>query len=129
MSKAHVLIIDDNVKNVNVLANLLDDEDISHTEVTNPHRLEQTFESIEGVNLVFLDLEMPGIDGYQVLARIKSDERFNGVPVIAYTVHVSEIHAASQSGFDGFLGKPIDPDRFPDQIARLLRGEAVWTTT
>ncbi len=128
MSKAHVLIIDDNVKNVNVLANLLDDEDITHTEVTNPHRLEQTITSIEGVNIVFLDLEMPGIDGYQVLSRLKADERFAGVPVIAYTVHVSEIHQASQSGFDGFIGKPIDPDRFPEQVARLLRGEAVWTT-
>jgi len=129
VSKAHALIIDDNVKNVNVLANLLDDEDISHTEVTNPHRLEQTIAGLAGVNIVFLDLEMPGIDGYQVLSRIKSDERFVGVPVIAYTVHVSEIHNASQLGFDGFIGKPIDPDRFPDQIARLLRGEAVWVTS
>jgi two-component system, cell cycle response regulator DivK len=129
VSKAHVLIIDDNIKNVNVLANLLDDEDISHTEVTNPHRLEQTIESIESVNIVFLDLEMPGIDGYQVLSRIRSDERFAGVPVVAYTVHVSEIHTASQSGFNGFIAKPIDPDRFPDQIARLLRGEPVWNAS
>ena len=33
---------------------------------------------------------------------------------------------ASKSGFDGFMGKPLDPDRFPEQIKRLLAGEQVW---
>jgi two-component system cell cycle response regulator DivK len=33
---------------------------------------------------------------------------------------------ARQAGFDGFLGKPIDPDRFPEQIRRVLQGEQVW---
>ena len=30
------------------------------------------------------------------------------------------------AGFDGFLSKPLDPDRFPEQIRRVLSGEAVW---
>jgi two-component system cell cycle response regulator DivK len=34
-------------------------------------------------------------------------------------------HARS-AGFDGFIGKPLDPDRFPNQIRNILRGEAVW---
>jgi len=33
---------------------------------------------------------------------------------------------AQQAGFDGFLGKPLDPDRFPNQIRRILSGEQVW---
>jgi two-component system cell cycle response regulator DivK len=33
---------------------------------------------------------------------------------------------ARAAGFDGFLGKPLDPDRFPDQIRRILGGEEVW---
>jgi two-component system cell cycle response regulator DivK len=33
---------------------------------------------------------------------------------------------ARQAGFDGFLGKPIDPDKFPDQIRRVLQGEQIW---
>jgi two-component system cell cycle response regulator DivK len=33
---------------------------------------------------------------------------------------------AQKAGFDGFLGKPLDPDRFPTQITRLLAGESVW---
>jgi two-component system cell cycle response regulator DivK len=33
---------------------------------------------------------------------------------------------ARTAGFDGFLGKPLDPDRFPDQVHRILAGDAVW---
>jgi two-component system, cell cycle response regulator DivK len=33
---------------------------------------------------------------------------------------------ARQSGFNGFLGKPLDPDRFPDQIQRMLNGAPIW---
>jgi two-component system, cell cycle response regulator DivK len=36
------------------------------------------------------------------------------------------MNKAKSSGFDGFLGKPLDPDRFPDQIRRILAGEPVW---
>jgi two-component system cell cycle response regulator DivK len=33
---------------------------------------------------------------------------------------------ARAAGFDGFLGKPLDPDRFPDQIQKILNGQPVW---
>jgi two-component system, cell cycle response regulator DivK len=33
---------------------------------------------------------------------------------------------AREAGFDGFLSKPIDVDRFPEQIGRILAGEAIW---
>jgi two-component system cell cycle response regulator DivK len=36
------------------------------------------------------------------------------------------MNKAKNSGFDGFLGKPLDPDKFPDQIRRILNGEPVW---
>jgi two-component system cell cycle response regulator DivK len=71
---------------------------------------------------------MPGLNGYDVLAQLRTDMLFQTVPVVAYTVHVSEINAAHEKGFDSFIGKPLDPDRFPDQLARILRGEPVWET-
>ena len=39
---------------------------------------------------------------------------------------LKQMKKAKESGFDGFLGKPLDPDRFPDQIRRILNGEPVW---
>jgi two-component system, cell cycle response regulator DivK len=71
---------------------------------------------------------MPGLNGYQVIEALKADARFASVPFVAYTVHISEIQAAHQRGFDGFLGKPLNADKFPDQLARILKGEQVWET-
>lgn len=124
----HALIVDDNIKNVNVLVRLLATEQVNSTQVINPTRLETVIEGINQFDVVFLDLEMPDIDGYMVLEQLRADNRFNSTPIVAYTVHVSEIKVAHDNGFDGFIGKPIDPDRFPDQLARILNGEAVWET-
>ena len=70
---------------------------------------------------------MPNGDYYQLFRNIKADPRLAEVPVIAYTVHTSEIEQARQVGFDGFLGKPLSTTEFPDQIQRILRGEQVWS--
>jgi len=126
MNSVHALIIDDNANNLGVLAELLSIEGVNYTKVQDPRKLDAALKPLSKVDVVFLDLEMPGINGYEVLDQLKADARFNGVPVVAYTVHVSEINQARNFGFDSFLGKPLDPDRFPDQIRRILNGESVW---
>lgn len=128
MSASRALIVDDNPKNVFVLARLLSEQAVSSTEVTNPRLLDSVLEAEVTPDVAFVDLEMPGIDGYQVLEKLKALADFRGVPIVAYTVHVSEINAAYQRGFDSFIGKPLDPDRFPGQLERILRGEPVWET-
>jgi CheY-like chemotaxis protein len=125
---AQAVIIDDNPKNVNVLARLLSNEGLSSVQITNPANLAVALKHAENIKVIFVDLEMPGTNGYQILNQLKADVRFQSVPVLAYTVHVSEINVAHERGFDGFLGKPLDADNFPGQLARILSGEAVWET-
>jgi CheY-like chemotaxis protein len=122
----HALIIDDNTQNIAVLAQLLTMEGVSYTQVSNPARIGTAVATLPSADVVFLDLEMPGADGYQVLEWMKTEPKLANVPIVAYTVHVSEINHASQMGFHSFLGKPLDADKFPDQLARILRGERVW---
>ena len=124
----HALIIDDNVKNINVLVRLLASEGVNSTQVINPNNIDGILKGMTGFDVVFLDLEMPDIDGYDMLTKLRADRRFQSTPIIAYTVHVSEIKVAHDKGFDGFIGKPLDPDKFPDQLARILNGEPVWET-
>jgi two-component system sensor histidine kinase TorS len=126
LSQPHALIIEDNSRNIQVLAKMLAKEGFTHTDVHNPLLVEELLQTINQVDIVFLDLEMEGYSGYDVLRLLREDERFQPVPVCAYTVHVSEINAAYEAGFDGFLPKPLDSDRFPEQLARILRGEQVW---
>ena len=123
---AHALIVDDNVDNVGVLEQLLTLEGVTYTSVHDPAKLEKMISSNANFDVVFLDLEMPNIDGFQMLTRMKLDARFRHVPIVAYTVHVSEINEARNRGFDSFIGKPLDADKFPAQLQRLLKGERVW---
>src|SRR5882724_1822561 len=122
MSQPHALIIEDNPKNATVLATLLAKEGVTHTNILDTAHMSEVLETEDHIEVVFLDLEMPGKSGYDILAMLRADARFNSVPIVTYTVHVSEINTAYESGFHSFLPKPLDPDRFPDQLARILHG-------
>jgi two-component system cell cycle response regulator DivK len=123
----HALIIDDDSFNLGVLSQMLNMEGVSSSGVINPVALDDALVDSTPIDLVFLDLEMPGIDGLEVFRNLKADNRFQRVPIIAYSVHISEINKVRQLGFQGFIGKPIDADKFPNQLHRILKGEPVWS--
>ncbi len=123
----HALIVDDNRTNVNVLAELLALEGATTTQVYDPAQLDSALAEAPAVDVIFLDLEMPHLTGYEVLEALQAEPRFQDVPVVAYTVHVSEINEARRRGFHSFLGKPLDSEAFSTQFARILQGERVWT--
>ena len=82
-------------------------------------------------DLILMDIRLPYEDGYQALQKVRGNPRLKETVVCAVTAEASEdqMRRAQKAGFDGFLGKPLDPDRFPSQITRLLSGEEVWEWT
>lgn len=124
MSSAQALVIDDNPQGLKVLAQMLLKQGVESVEVRDPTTLADLLPTLGEIDVVFLDLEMPGLDGYAVKELIRS--QLGELPIIAYTVHISEMHVVRQLGFDGFIGKPLDHVRFPEQLARILRHESVW---
>jgi len=88
----------------------------------------QFADTLPRIDLILMDIRLPYEDGYQALQKIRAHDRLSDTLVIAVTAEASEdqMRKAQDAGFDGFLGKPLDPDRFPDQIQRLLNGEEVW---
>ncbi|NDJ77501.1 MAG: response regulator [Chloroflexi bacterium] len=126
MRRAHALIIDDDPVNNKVLANLLEMHEVSSTLVEATGNFPDVLVDLPDCDLVFLDLEMPGLDGYEVFDLLASDTRFAAVPVIVCSVHTNEMANTRHVGLDGFIAKPLDSRRFPDQLNRILRGEAVW---
>ena len=80
------------------------------------------------IDVILLDLQLPHQDGYQVLEQIRRRGQLAQTRVIALTANVlpSDVDRARKAGFDGFIGKPLNARRFPDQIRRVLAGESVW---
>jgi two-component system cell cycle response regulator DivK len=130
LSDVNVLIVEDNVRNYALLARLLAFMGVKQTEWRRSgwQVLEFAKDALPEVDLILLDIHLPEEDGYQVLTRLREDERFCDTRVVAVTADVSDVNLsrAKTIGFDGFLAKPINVDLFPDQIRRILNGELVW---
>jgi two-component system cell cycle response regulator DivK len=75
-----------------------------------------------------MDIRLPYEDGYAALQKIRASANLKNSRVVAVTAEASpeQMRKAREAHFDGFIGKPLDPDHFPDQIRRILAGQAVW---
>lgn len=126
---AHILVVEDNVPNFVLIARLLAHMGVNHCEwKTSGWQVVQFADTLSRLDLILMDIRLPYEDGYQALKKIRSHPRLTGTRVVAVTAEASaeEMSKARAAGFDGFLGKPLDPDRFPDQIRRILNNEPVW---
>jgi two-component system, cell cycle response regulator DivK len=126
VSQPHAIIIDDHMSNIEVLRMMLEREGVTASYAQMPYQVPDVIEAAPRIDVIFLDLDLPDGDYYRLLNDLKRNSRLYRVPIIAYTVHTSEIDAARQAGFDGFLGKPLHLREFPDQLRRILSGEGVW---
>jgi two-component system, cell cycle response regulator DivK len=125
---ATVLVVEDNVANFVLIARMLGYLGIHCEWKTSGYEVVEYADTLPRLDLVLMDIRLPYEDGYGALKKIRASEKLKSIPIIAVTAEAStdQMNKARTSGFDGFLGKPLDPDKFPDQIRRILNGEAVW---
>ena len=90
------------------------------TAADGPSALEQAM--AHRPDLIVLDLELPGLSGFEVARILRSDDRTRHIPLIAATgySHVKQLEAARQSGIDAVVVKPCDPESLVAEIRRLL---------
>lgn len=127
-SEKTVLVVEDNVSNFVLIARMLGFLGI-HTEwKTSGYEVVEYADTLPKLDLILMDIRLPYEDGYGALKKIRQSTRLKEIPVIAVTAEASneQMEKARVSGFNGFLGKPLDPDKFPDQIQRILAGDPVW---
>lgn len=126
-----VLVVEDNVSNFVLIARMLGYLGIHCEWKTSGYEVVEYADTLPRLDLILMDIRLPYEDGYGALKKIRASERLKTIPIIAVTAEASreQMNKARESGFDGFLGKPLDPDRFPDQIRRILSGDQVWEFT
>ena len=123
-----ILIVEDNVSNFVLMARLLDHMGFHCEWKTSGYEVVEYADTLPEVNLILMDIRLPYEDGYEALRKLRASEALRDIPVVAVTAYASEeqMQRSRAAGFDGFLGKPLDPDRFPTQISRILDGDPVW---
>ncbi|HNZ12432.1 MAG TPA: response regulator [Anaerolineaceae bacterium] len=123
-----VLVVEDNVSNFVLIARLLGFLDIHCEWKTSGYEVVEFADTLPRIDLILMDIRLPYEDGYGATKKIRQSPKLKNVPIVAVTAEASveQMNKARNSGFDGFLSKPLDPDRFPEQISRILAGEAVW---
>jgi len=125
---ASVLVVEDNVSNFVLIARMLGYMGIHCEWKTSGYEVVEYADTLPRLDLILLDIRLPYEDGFSALRKIRASERLKETKVIAVTAEASQeqMRRAKEAGFDGFLGKPLDPDRFPEQIRRILQGSPVW---
>jgi two-component system cell cycle response regulator DivK len=126
---ACVLVVEDNLNNFLLITRLLAYLGVKQCEwKASGWQVLEFADSLPKVDLILMDIHLPEEDGYQALARLRAHPKFKDTKIIAVTAEATEgnLQRARVAGFNGFIGKPLDPDRFPDQIKQILQGKEVW---
>lgn len=123
-----VLVVEDNVSNFVLIARMLGYMGIHCEWKTSGYEVVEYADTLPRLNLILMDIRLPYEDGFTALSKIRSSPRLKDTRVVAVTAEASpsQMQKAREAGFDGFLGKPLDPDRFPDQVRQILEGKPVW---
>jgi PAS domain S-box-containing protein len=117
---ARILIVDDQEANVQLIGQLLDEA--GYTRVTST-MIPQDVCALHRKNnydLILLDLQMPGMDGFQVMAGLKTDDADSYLPVIVLTAQPGHKLRALQSGAKDFISKPLDLVEVKTRIHNML---------
>jgi CheY-like chemotaxis protein len=129
-----VLYVEDDPLSVEIMDFLLrEDMELKHVTIwKDSSDFTERMEALDPKpNVIFLDIHMRPIDGFEMLKTLREIDHFRSIPVVAMTASVmnEEVQMLRTVGFSGAIGKPIDQLEFPELFERILRGEAVWRIT
>lgn len=116
-----VLLVDDNPLNMKLALDLLE---VNGYEVYTADDGELALQILDKYcpNLVLLDIQLPGISGYDVFAKIREQKSFDNVKVVAFTAQAmkEDEMKIKKLGFDSYITKPIDTRAFIKTVAEII---------
>ncbi|MGD1022625.1 MAG: response regulator [Candidatus Sulfotelmatobacter sp.] len=116
-----ILVAEDNAVNRELLRELLELRGYTVLEACDGQEALETIEQTHP-ELLLLDIGMPVLDGFAVVRKIRENPRLARLPVVAVTAYAmrGDRERILNSGFDGYLSKPVDPSSLTKELDRLL---------
>lgn len=125
-----ILIVEDNARNLKLARDVLNHVGYRTLEAENAED-GLALARAERPDLVLMDVQLPGMDGVEALARLRTDPLTADIPVVALTAFAmrEDRDRLLAVGFDAYLEKPIDVREFPRQVEAVLARADVGSRT
>jgi len=120
-----VLYIEDTPANFNIVARLLRAEGFEVLHAADGFSgVETAIAEKDNLDLILMDINMPGMDGYEAATKLKAIQGFDTIPIIAVTVNTlqGDRMRSLAAGCDGYIPKPIDVKTFAQRVREYIRG-------
>jgi CheY-like chemotaxis protein len=119
-----ILIVDDNPANLKLARVVLNREGYDVRTAADAEEALVTLRTFRP-RLILMDLQLPGMDGFELTRRLKADPARSGVVILALTAYAmkGDEERARAAGCDGYIAKPIDTRKLPGVVAGYLAGE------
>lgn len=116
-----ILLVEDNPASLELMRYLLQSTGYEVLQATNGQEAVLLLDTCQP-DLVLTDIQMPGGNGYELLAHIRSDARLQTLTVVALTAYSmpGDQERVMRAGFDGYLSKPIDPETILHEVECFL---------
>lgn len=117
----NILVVEDNVFNMELTVDLLKSYGYNATKAEDGYvALEKVKDT--NINLILLDMQLPKMDGLELLSKLKNNPETSDIPVIALTAHamLGDKKRFIDAGCDGYISKPLDIHKFKNQIDQHL---------
>jgi CheY-like chemotaxis protein len=109
----HILVVDDDMRNAFALSRLLNDKGLKISLARSGARAIEMLEGSTDIDLVMMDIMMPEMDGYETMRRIRAQQRFKNLPILALTAKAmkGDFEKCIAAGANDYLSKPVDVER------------------
>ena len=122
---AHIVLIEDHPDNMELMAYLLEAAGYTYSCATDGAEGLQAIRR-ERPDLIICDLQMPIVDGFEVLRQLRQDPSLHHTPIVAVTAQCmpGDRQKILRAGFDDYFSKPIEPQAFVAQLETCLPPDA-----
>ena len=129
LQNKHIFIVEDDPTNRAVISTMLKQQGAVVSFDNWGDTTLSKMKNMPEIDLVLLDLMLPRqVSGYDVFDAFRQIPEFQNIPVVVVTASDPdvEMNKARQKGLNGYISKPINRRRFPQQVKAVLDGEEVW---
>jgi CheY-like chemotaxis protein len=117
-----VLVVEDNEMNMQLVEFLLEEGGYEIVKAASGEEAMSVARAGQPVDLILMDIHLPGVDGLSVVQELKKDARTSSIPILALTAHAmrGDKDRFLQAGCDGYISKPIDVKTFLAAISEFI---------